>query len=207
MTEVLPKWLAWTRELYSLAQAGLAYCKNEFDLERYRKVLEINAEIIASLSTVEQETVSHSFSVQAGYATPKIDVRGAVLQAGRILLVQERSDNKWAMPGGWADVGDSPSAMVAREVWEESGLNVRAAKVVAIYDANRIQPMEFYHSYKIIFLCEYLEGETRPSNETLAADFFDPATLPPLSLFRTDKKMIHEVFAHSIDPFRPTTFD
>jgi ADP-ribose pyrophosphatase YjhB (NUDIX family) len=207
MTGTIPKWLDWAREIYSLARAGLTYSKNEFDLESYKRLLEINAEIIASQSTLEKETVLQSFSMQAGYATPKIDVRGAVFRDGKILLVQERTDGKWAMPGGWADVGDLPSAMVEREVREESGLNVKAAKVVAVYDANRAEPLEFYHAYKIIFLCEYIDGETRPSIETLAADFFDSAALPPLSLARTNKKMIEEVMAHIKDPQRPAAFD
>jgi ADP-ribose pyrophosphatase YjhB (NUDIX family) len=207
MNDQIPEWLDRARELYSLAKAGLAYSKNEFDLERYRRLLEINAEMIASHSSLQKETILGSFSMQAGYATPKIDVRGAVVQDGRILLVQEKSDLKWAMPGGWADIGDLPSAMVEREVWEESGLKVKAAKVIAIYDANRLQPLEFYHSYKIVFLCNYLSGETRPSIETLAANYFNPDTLPPLSLSRTNEPMLEEVFAHIKDPYRLTAFD
>jgi ADP-ribose pyrophosphatase YjhB (NUDIX family) len=207
MNDQIPKWLNWTREIYSLAKAGLAYTKNEFDLERYRHLLEINAEMIASQSSLQKETILESFSMQAGYATPKIDVRGAVVRDGRILLVQEKSDCKWVMPGGWADIGDTPSTMVEREVWEESGLKVKAEKVIAVYDANRFQPLEFYHSYKIIFLCKYLSGETRPSIETLDADFFNPDILPPLSLSRTNGRMLEEVLAHIEYPRRLTAFD
>ncbi len=207
MSEQGPKWLDWTREIFSIAKSGLAYSKNAFDLKSYERLLEINAEIIASQSALERESILKSFSMQAGYATPKIDVRGAVFRDGKLLLVQEQADGKWAMPGGWADVGDLPSAMVEREVREESGLNVRAVKVVAIYDANRAEPLEFYHAYKIIFLCEYIDGETRPSMETLAVDFFDPADLPPLSLSRTNKRMIEEVLAHVNNPTRPAAFD
>jgi ADP-ribose pyrophosphatase YjhB (NUDIX family) len=207
MSEQVPKWLDWTREIFSIAKSGLAYSKNAFDLKSYERLLEINAEIIASQSALERESILKSFSMQAGYATPKIDVRGAVFRDGKLLLVQEQADGKWAMPGGWADVGDLPSAMVEREVREESGLNVRAVKVVAIYDANRAEPLEFYHAYKIIFLCEYIDGETRPSMETLAVDFFDPADLPPLSLSRTNKRMIEEVLAHVNNPTRPAAFD
>ncbi|MEW6093627.1 MAG: NUDIX hydrolase N-terminal domain-containing protein [Chloroflexota bacterium] len=209
MTDMGPKWLPWARELYSLAQAGLTYSKSEYDLERYRRLLEISAEIIASQSALEKESVLESFSMQAGYATPKIDVRGAVVQDGKILLVQERSDGGWTLPGGWGDVGEAPSEVVRREVREESGFEVRVEKLVAVYDANRVPgaPMEFYHAYKLIFLCALVGGEACPSNETAAMDFFDLEHLPPLSNYRTNRQMLEEVFAHHADPARPAAFD
>ena len=201
------QWIDWAREIFSLSQAGLTFSKNEFDLGRYKRLQEITAEMIASQSEIEKETALQSFSMQAGYITPKVDVRGAVVREGRILLIQERADNKWAMPGGWADLGDSPASVAEREVWEESGFRVKAEKVVAVIDANRIQPFEFYHAYKLIFLCSLLDGEPQTSIETLAVDFFDPDTLPPLSSYRTDENMIREVYAHLQDPTRPTAFD
>lgn len=207
MENANPKWLALARELFSLSQSGLTYCKNEYDLHCYQRLQELSAEIIAGQSDLSKEAVLQTFQMQGGYATPKIDVRGAVIRDGKILLVQEAADSKWAMPGGWADIGDAPSAMVAREVFEESGFEVRAVKVAAVYDANRAEPMEFFHAYKIVFLCENLGGEARPSHETLAVDFFDPARLPPLSRARTDRRMIEEVFAHVNDPARLTYFD
>jgi ADP-ribose pyrophosphatase YjhB (NUDIX family) len=201
------KWIEWAQEIFSLSQAGLAYSKNEFDIERYKRLQEITAEMIASQSLLEIDAILESFSMQAGYITPKVDVRGAVVKDGRILLIQERADERWAMPGGWADLGNSPASVAEREVWEESGYRVKAEKVVAVLDANRIEPFEFYHAYKIIFLCTLLEGEPRTSHETLAVDFFDPAQLPLLSLFRTNEDMIREVFAHIQDPERPAAFD
>ena len=151
--------LIWAREIFTLSQSGLTYSKNEFDLNRYRRLQEIAAEMIASQSDLTKDTVLESFSMQSGYITPKVDVRGAVIRDGKILLVQERIDDRWSMPGGWADLGDMPSEMVAREVREESGFDVRAEKLIAVYDANRIQPMEFYHAYKLIFLCNITGGE------------------------------------------------
>src|SRR5574339_147291 len=166
------KWIEWAREIFSLSQAGLTYSQNEFDLARYKRLQEITAEMIASQSVIEKESALKSFSMQAGYSTPKIDVRGAVVRDGKILLVQERADGRWAMPGGWADLGNSPASVAEREVWEESGYRVKAEKVVAVLDANRIEPMEFYHAYKLIFLCKLLDCESRSSDETLAVDFF-----------------------------------
>ena len=207
MNQQSSQWLIWAQEIFSLSQSGLTYSENPYDIERYKRLQEITAEIIASQSKVSKESVLDSFSMQAGYITPKIDVRGAVIQDGKILLIQERADHRWAMPGGWADLGNPPASVAEREVWEESGYRVKAEKVVAVLDANRIEPMEFYHAYKIIFLCRLLDGEPRTSHETLAVDFFDPNHLPPLSSYRTNEDMLREVFAHVENPNRPTAFD
>ena len=207
MNSSTPKWLAWTREIFSLSQSGITYSGNEYDIQRYKRLQEITAEIIESQSGTAKESALESFSMQAGYITPKIDVRGAVVHEGKILLIQERADGRWAMPGGWADLGNAPASVAEREVWEESGFRVQAEKVVAVLDANRVEPMEFYHAYKIIFLCRLLDGEPHTSYETLAVDFFELSNLPPLSLYRTSESMLQEVFAHVKDPGRPTAFD
>ena len=207
MNHQTQKWIEWAQEIFSLSQAGLTYSQNEFDIARYQRLQELTAEMIASQSEITKESVLASFSMQAGYITPKVDVRGAVVRDGKILLIQERADGKWAMPGGWADLGNSPASVAEREVWEESGYRVKSEKVVAVIDANRIEPFEFYHAYKLIFLCKLLDGEPRISYETLAVDFFDPDHLPALSSYRTDESMVHEVFAHIQDPNRPTAFD
>jgi ADP-ribose pyrophosphatase YjhB (NUDIX family) len=207
MNSKTQRWMDWAREIFSLSQSGITYSENPYDIERYKRLQEITAEIIESQSDISNESVLDSFSMQAGYITPKIDVRGAVIRDGKILLIQERADGKWAMPGGWADLGNPPASVAEREVWEESGYRVKAEKVVAVIDANRIEPMEFYHAYKIIFLCKLLDGEPRTSHETLAVDFFDPHDLPPLSRYRTNEDMLREVFAHLENPDRPTAFD
>lgn len=207
MNHQTPRWIEWAQEIFSLSQSGLTYSGNEYDIERYKRLQEITAEMIASQSEITKESVLESFSMQAGYITPKVDVRGAVIRDGKILLIQERADGKWAMPGGWADLGNAPASVAEREVWEESGFRVKPEKVVAVIDANRVEPMEFYHAYKIIFLCKFLSGEPRISHETLAVDFFDPHDLPPLSLYRTNEMMVQEVFAHVQNPNRPTAFD
>lgn len=201
------KWIQWAQEIFSMSQAGLTYSKNEFDIERYKRLQEITAEMIESQSEVSKESALESFSMQAGYITPKIDVRGAVIQENKILLIQEKADGKWAMPGGWADLGDAPASVAEREVWEESGYRVKAEKVVAVIDANRIKPMEFYHAFKIIFLCRLIGGEPQISHETLAVDFFELNNIPSLSIYRTNENMLKEVFEHIKDPARPTYFD
>jgi ADP-ribose pyrophosphatase YjhB (NUDIX family) len=152
--------------------------------------------------------VLEHFLSHLGYATPKVDVRAAIAREGRILLVQERSDERWAMPGGWADVGESPSAMVAREVSEESGLVVVPRRVIGVFDANRDGGrLELFHAYKLVFLCEEAGGEPRPGPETLDARFFSFEELPPLSRARTNERYLAEVRAHLEDPARPVHFD
>jgi len=204
----LPRWLAWAREIQAMSQTGLTYSSNEYEAQRYRRLSEIAAEIIHEQTGLAAGPLLDSFLLQPGYATPKVDVRGAIVRDGTILLVQERADGRWAMPGGWADVGERPSAMVVREVWEESGFQVVARKVVGVFDANRDgRPLEFYHAYKIVFLCDLIGGEARPSHETLAVGFFPFDNLPPLSPNRTHERHLAEVLAHLHDPSRPTAFD
>jgi ADP-ribose pyrophosphatase YjhB (NUDIX family) len=209
MTEIgSPLWLEWARELQALSQTGLTYSENEYHAQRYRRLMEIAAEIVEGQTNLTREPVLRDFMSQPGYATPKVDVRGAVIRDDRILLVQERSDERWCMPGGWADVGDLPSDMVKREVWEESGFEVEPRRVIGVYDANRSGvPLEFYHAYKIVFLCEIVGGQARPSSETLAVAFFSFDDLPPLSAERTNERHLAEVSAHLHNPQRPAAFD
>ena len=202
-----PRWLEWAREIQALGQTGLSYSANDYDIQRYQRLLEIAAEIVQSHTGLAKEPLTENFSVQPGYATVKTDVRAAVVRDGKILLVKERSDGRWAMPGGWADVGEQPSVMVAREVYEESGFRVITRKLIGVYDANRQDPMAFYHAYKLVFLCEITGGNARPSEETAAVDFFDFDALPPLSRFRTNEKHLAEVRAHLANGARAAAFD
>jgi hypothetical protein len=183
---LVPPWLEWAREIQALSQSGLTYCNSHYDAQRYQRLMEIAAEIVQAHTGLPAEPLLESFSEQTGYATPKVDVRGAVIRDGKILLVQERRDQRWCMPGGWADVGELPSGAVAREVWEESG---------------------FHHAYKIVFLCDLLGGEARPDDETMAAGFFPFDGVPALSSERTNELHLNEVAAHLKDSRRPAAFD
>ena len=206
--ESVPSWLAWARELQALAQTGLTFTGGHYDTLRYSRLIELAAEITAAHTGGLSVELAADFLKQPGYATPKIDVRGAVVRDGRILLVQERVDGKWCMPGGWADIDEVPSAMVAREVLEESGFLVEPRKVVGVFDANRSgTPREFFHAYKIVFLCDIVGGEARGSDETLAAEFFPFDSLPPLSSQRTHERHLAEVREHLLNPGRPAAFD
>lgn len=203
-----PQWLKWAREIQALAQTGLTFTENHYEVQRNTRLSEIAAEIVAQYTNVPKDKIQENYLAQPGYATPKIDVRGAAIRDNKILLVQERTDQRWCMPGGWADVGDIPSEMVVREVREESGFEVEAKKVIAVFDANRSgRPMELYHAFKIIFLCDIVSGEARLSEETMGVEFFSFDNLPPLSSNRTNERYLAEVRAHITDPSRPTAFD
>lgn len=204
----IPRWLAWAREIQALSQTGRTFSETEYDTIRYQRLTEIASEIVHSHTELPIESLRLDFSMQPGYATPKVDVRGAVVRDGKILLVQELVDERWCMPGGWADVGDLPSEMVVREVWEESSFDIVPTKVLGVFDANRDgTPLEFYHAYKIVFLCELIGGQARASNETMAIGFFDFGALPPLSSSRTHERHLAEVAAHLADSGRPAAFD
>lgn len=206
--ETTPKWLEIARELQQLAQTGAAFAETGYEKDRYKRLTEITAEIIEHHTDLERESVKKVLMDHPGYATPKIDVRAAVIKDGKILLVQESTDNCWAMPGGWADVGDIPSDVAVRETKEESGFDVKPIKVIGVYDANRVGGrLEFFHAFKIIFLCELIGGKAIPSDETLDVKFFDFNSLPALSLNRTNEKHLDEIKLHLGNPERKTFFD
>ena len=209
MDDKIPKWLEWAREIQQLCQTGLAFAVTDYEKQRYKKLTEIAAEMAEYHTEFKSEEVTKVLMAQPGYATPKIDVRAAVInEEGRILLVKEVMDKKWAMPGGWADVGDLPSEVSIRESKEESGYDVKPTKVIGVFDANRGgRPMEFFHAFKIIFLCDLLGGEASTSDETEDVAFFSFDDLPPLSQNRTNIKHLNEVKLHLDDDKRTPFFD
>ncbi len=202
------RWLHWAQQLQAVAQTGDAYANNDFDRQRYDLVRNIAAAMMAAGSDAQPTGLAELFKREGGYATPRMDVRAAVFRAGRILMVQERSDGLWTLPGGFADVGDSPSAAVEREVHEESGFTVRATKLVALFDRNRHPHPPFgYHLWKTFFLCELQGGEAQPSIETSAVGFFAAAELPPLSQGRVSVGQVQLMFEHHGNPQLPASFD
>lgn len=202
------QWLKWAQQLQALSQNGLAYSQNPFDIERFQSIRDIAAEITASYSETEYAAIKGLFDSEAGYATPKIDARGVVFQDDKVLLVKEIIDGGWTFPGGWVDVNESPSEAVEREVWEESGYEVRAVKLLALYDRNKHgHPAYFFHVYKLFFLCELLGGEGKASLETSGAQFYSKENLPSLSTARTTQEEILRFFEHLSHPEWPTDFD
>lgn len=206
----IPEWLIWARRIQAIAQSGRMYAVNEFQTERYDQLSALAAEILARHTALPESPLRIDFLNQKGYATPKVDVRAAVFNdEGRLLMVEERSDGTWSMPGGWADVGDVPSEAAERETLEEAGYRVRARQVVGVYDANRVPAaMHLYHAFKLVFLCDLIDGEGRASNETSAVQFFAREALPLGRLGnRSTPRQLDDAFAAWAEPARATQFD
>jgi ADP-ribose pyrophosphatase YjhB (NUDIX family) len=204
------QWVEWTQRLQAIAQNGLTYSENPYDLERYQQLRQLAAEIAATYTQIEHSLVLDLFSKEKGYATPKVDVRGVVFRDEQILLVKEREDGCWTLPGGWVDIGESPSLAVAREVYEESGYQTKAIKLLAIYDRNHPRhehPPMPHHVYKLFFECKLLGGNPVESFETEGADFFSEGEIPKLSLSRVVPSQIAKLFEYHRHPEWPTDFD
>ena len=204
------KWLEWAQQLQAIAQNGLTYSNNPYDVERYKQLQSIAAEIMSTYTNMESRYILDLFSLEEGYATPKVDVRGAVFQDKKLLLVREREDNCWTLPGGWVDIGESPSHAVEREVYEESGYQTRATKLVALYDRNHERhrhPPLAYHVYKLFFQCELIGGTAMASYETEGAAFFGEQEIPELSLTRVVPSQIHRLFEYYFNSNLQTDFD
>jgi len=204
-----PPWLEWSRKLQAIAQNGLLFTKDAYDRERYESIRDIAAQIMAAGSGEPLEVISGLFTAQAGYATPKVDVRGVVFRDDKILLVRETQDGLWTLPGGWADPNESPSESVTREISEESGFNTRALKLLAVFDRSKHghTPLHPFHVYKILIRCEIESGAPRPSLETLEVAFFRETAIPDLSLSRVTPPQIARCFQHLRHPEWPTDFD
>jgi ADP-ribose pyrophosphatase YjhB (NUDIX family) len=202
------RWVEWARELVTMAQTGLTYARDPYDVGRYTRVREIALAMLATGANAPLATVRAIFDGEVGHATPKVDVRAAVFHEGDILLVRERRDGRWTLPGGWADVGETPREAIEREVYEESGYRVRATRLLAVYDkrAHAHPPQPFY-VYKLFFGCEIVSGTARASDETDHAAFFAPDDLPELSRDRVTPAQIARMFAVAGDPSAPTDFD
>ena len=208
MTGKPDQWLLWAREIQAISQTGLHFSQNDFDIQRYRRLAEISAEIFELHSGVPSGDLVKIFIDQKGYATPKVDVRSAAFREGKLLLVQEKVDGGWSMPGGWADMNEAPSFVAEREAWEESGFQVKAKKLIGVFEANHDrEPISVFHAFKVVFLCEILGGSPRPSNETTDIGFFAQDALPCFSEERTPPRLVEEAFAHFRDPERLAAFD
>jgi len=209
MNQSEPNWLRWGRELQSIAQNGLAYCQNLYDIERYEAMRHLAAEMLASQTVGDPAVIEDLFKRETGYATPKVDVRGALFRGDKILLVREIIDQgRWTLPGGWADVSDSPSEAVIREIREETGFEARTLKLAAVYDRNRRgHPYYYFTIYKFFFLCEITGGAPIVSYETGGVDFFSVDQLPELSLSRVTPDEIQMLFEHLKHPEFLTEFD
>ena len=195
--DTMEKWLEWAIELQALAQAGLFYCKDPYELERYQRIREISAEMLARQTDLPVEKVRDLFCNETGYQTPKLDTRAAIFQKDRVLLVQENT-GRWSLPGGWVDVDLSIGENAVKEVWEEAGLEVTADLVVAIHDRKKHnRPVYPYNVCKVFVLCSLIGGSFQPNIETLDSGYFPLNGLPPLAEEKNTREQIELCFQAS----------
>jgi ADP-ribose pyrophosphatase YjhB (NUDIX family) len=202
--------LTIARELAAMAQTGGHFAKDKYDQERYRRLGELAASLLAGASDVDTATIHEWSRAEFGYATPKVDVRAFILREDRVLLVREDADGgRWTLPGGWADVNESPSESVVREVREESGYCVTPIRLLAVLDREKqghVPPFP-YHVYKLFFHCEITGGAPRATAECSESAFFHHDNLPELSLSRVLPTQIQQLFRISLSGKIETQFD
>ncbi len=203
-----PDWLRWAQRIQAIAQTGLAYARDPYDRGRYLELRALAVEIAGCGTGAGEDELRVAFATGVGYPTPKVDVRAVVLREGELLLVRESCSGRWTLPGGWADVGDTPAGAAERETLEESGYRVRARKILALLDKSRHEhPPSLDYTYKVLVGCELLGGAPVTSHETDAVAFYPRSALPPLDLARTTPGQLELAYAHAADPERPTDFD
>ena len=205
-----PGWLRRAQRIQSIAQTGLTYAEDPYDRERYELLREISVEMVSARLAEDAQTVRAVFASDLGYPTPKVDVRAVVFRKNELLLVRERRTQGWTLPGGWADVGDTPSVAAERETLEESGYEVDAEKILALLDKTRHEhPPSLDYTYKVLIGCRLQGGEPRTSHEVDEVGFFDEDAIArlELDLDRTTPGQIALAFAHHRDPTLPTAFD
>lgn len=201
-------WLDWAIELQYLAQVGLTYSKDSFDLERFQRIREISCEIVAAKTELDFEKVNDLFCSETGFQTPKLDTRAAIIKDNKILLVRESSTNTWSLPGGWVDVNQSIYSNTIKEVKEEAGLDVIPSKIIAVQDRNKHNiPRYAYGICKVFVLCKLVGGEFKPNIETSESKFFAIDELPNLALEKNNESQIKMCFLAAKDNNWETVFD
>lgn len=187
--------LDYIKRVRAIAQNGLTYCENPYDIERYEELKELSFSMLNILTDAPIEKIKNFFTDEKGYQTPKVDVRAVVMKNDKILLVKEKIDGKWSLPGGWCDIGFSPSQMAKKEIWEEAGYEVSVEKLLALYDKEcHGHPKDIYHIYKLFFKCSIIGGDGLGGMETSDVGYFSINDLPPLSLTRNTEEQISAMF-------------
>lgn len=202
-----PEWLEWAKELQFIAQAGLTYSKDAFDIERFERIREISAEIVNRQTGLPLEKVKDLFCNEEGFQTPKLDTRAAIFKDNKILLVKEKNGT-WSLPGGWVDVNQTIKSNTIKEVKEEAGLDVEATRIIAVQDRNLHNlPPYAYNVCKVFVLCEAQGGDFQPNIETIESGYFSLDEIPPLAEEKNNKEQIEMCFAAYRDKDWEVQFD
>ena len=196
------------KKIQAIAYAGLEYCENDFDRERYEELKKLSQLLLAEITNTPVEKIENLFANEVGYQTPKVDVRAVVFKGNKILMVKEKIDDRWSIPGGWADIGYSPSEIAIKEAKEEAGADVKPVRLLAIIDKLKHDyPLSPFHIYKIFMLCELVNDTLSSGTETSEVDFFSKENLPLLSAARITEAQIHLLFRLWENPSEQVVFD
>jgi ADP-ribose pyrophosphatase YjhB (NUDIX family) len=202
------KWLEWVSELQSIAQSGLTFSENHYDLDRYQQIRDLTVKILHEYTEIDHKKIRELFANETGYQTPKVDIRAAVFKDDKILMVREKIDGRWSLPGGWADVNTSVSESAERECLEEAGAKVRSKRIIAIHTADRHNDFPYpYTIYKIFVECDFLEIEFAENTETYGSEFFSLEELPELSTERNNFEQVRMCFEARHHKLFETIFD
>jgi ADP-ribose pyrophosphatase YjhB (NUDIX family) len=202
------KWLEWAVKLQSIAQAGLTYSESQYDIDRYQQIRRLSVDILREYTGISHEKIRDLFASETGYQTPKVDIRASVFKDNKILLVREKIDGAWSLPGGWADVNSSVGESAIRECFEEAGAHVQPKRIIAIHQADKHYDFPYpYTIYKIFVECALFENNFTDNTETLEAGFFSIDSLPPLSTERNTPEQIRMCFEAKKHKIFETIFD
>ena len=202
------RFLNLTKRIQAIAQAGITYTENPYDMERFEELRTISVNLMHLITDEKVEVIRDLFANQTGYQTPMVDIRAVVFHENKILLVRESADGRWALPGGWADVGYTPSEVAAKEVREEAGIEVTPNRILAIVDKKcHDHPPQPFYVYKFFILCDFTGGHIKTRTETLDVGFFARNDLPALSMDRNIPSQVDLMFEYLDDPEKPVYFD
>ncbi|GLX68010.1 NUDIX hydrolase [Paenibacillus glycanilyticus] len=202
------KWLDWAKQMQAIAQTGLTYATDVYDIERYEALRQMSVEIMAEYTSVSHEQIALTFASDNGYTTPKTDIRAVIFRDDKILLVREKIDGGWSMPGGWSDIGYSPKEVAVKETQEEAGFDTTAVRLLAVLDKKfHNHPPSPYHVYKMFILCEITGGEATAGVETSEVGFFGIDELPELSIERNTVEQVQLMFEYLHDPSKEVVLD
>jgi ADP-ribose pyrophosphatase YjhB (NUDIX family) len=209
ISENLPKhWLEMAKQINSIAQTGLAFTKDKYDKERYGQLMDLSLKILNNITEIDSQTLDFVFNRDIGYQTPKVGVRVVVIKDGKLLLVKEKMDGRWSLPGGYADLGMTPSQTAINEVKEESGFDVEPVKILGFIDYNKYQKRPFpFDIYQLFIECRITGGEAAPGIETSDVGFFSIENLPELSERRVTKKQMLQMYELAVNENVEPIFD
>ena len=196
------------KQIQAIAYAGLEYCENDFDRERYEELRKLSQLLLAEITDTPLEKIQNLFANEVGYQTPKVDVRAVVFKENKILMVKEKIDGRWSIPGGWADISYSPSEIALKEAREEAGAEVKTVRLLAVIDKLKHDyPISPFHIYKLFILCELVNDTISSGTETSDVNFFAQNNLPPLSASRITEEQISMLFRLWENPSEQVVFD